>query len=326
MAYNSKAKLKVLYLWKILQEETDEQHGLSMPQIIEKLAEYGVPAERKSIYDDVKALREFGVDVQTFQRNRIEYAIKRRDFKLDELMLMVDAIQSCRSITEHQAKMLVINVKQLANNHEQALLDRFIHVEGRIKQKSDSVLSTVDAVHEAIRLRCKMKFGYRKTGADGKQHESPDGGHVVTPVAVSYEDGFYYLTAWSEEHAALRQYRLDRMVRVQVLEGQPATRNKEITHYRYDDSRAMMFGRFAGKEITATLAADIDKVEIITDRFGDAAEFIKAHDDEARAHVKVCKSEQFFGWVASMGKRVRIVAPKSLVTEYKDYLRYLLED
>ncbi len=99
MACNGKAKVKILYLLKILQEETDVAHGLTMAQIIERLAEYGVSAERKSIYDDIKALREFDIDVKTYQRNPVEYAIERRDFTIDELMLMVDAIQSCRAIT-----------------------------------------------------------------------------------------------------------------------------------------------------------------------------------------------------------------------------------
>ena len=140
MAYNSKAKLKVLYLWKILQEETDAEHGLSMTQILERLASYGISAERKSIYDDIKTLRDFDIDIKTYQRNPVEYAIERRDFTLEELMLMVDAVQSCRAITERQARMLITNIKQLATNREQALLDRRIHVEGRIKSKSESVL------------------------------------------------------------------------------------------------------------------------------------------------------------------------------------------
>lgn len=326
MTYNSRAKVKVLYLWKILQEETDAKHGLTMSQIIERLAEYDVPAERKSIYDDVKALREFGIDVKTYQRNPVEYAIERRDFTLDELMLMVDAIQSCRSITESQAKMLVINIKQLANNREQALLDRRIHVQGRIKSKSESVLPAVDTAHEAIRLRCKMEFSYRKIGVDGKPYETREGKkHLVTPISVSYEDGFYYLAAWNEAHDNITQYRFDRMARVRVLKDEPATRNSEISHYCYDDS-AVMFGRFNGEEVTATLAADAEKVEIITDRFGKAARFLDSNGAEARARVRVCKSEQFFGWVASMGKHVRIVAPQGLVEEYRSYLRYLLED
>lgn len=327
MAYNSKAKVKVLYLWQILQEETDAEHGLTMSQILDRLADYGVTAERKSIYDDVKSLRDFGIDVQTYQRNPVEYAIERRDFSLDELMLLVDAVQSCRSITEKQAKMLVMKIKQLANNREQKLLDRRIHVEGRIKSKSESVFDTVDAVHEALRKRCKLAFSYRKMGVDGKPHETREGrGHVVTPIAVSYEDGFYYLSAWNEDHDNVTQYRLDRMVRVRVLEDERATSNEEVSHWRYDGDKAVMFGRFAGKEVVATLEADADKVEIITDRFGAAATFMKPVKGQARARVKVCASEQFFGWVASMGKRVRIVGPKSLVEDYRAYLQSLLED
>ena len=129
MAYNSKAKLKVLYLWKILQEETDAEEAASSKE---------QPAERKSIYDDIRTLRDFDIDIRTYQRNPVEYAIERRDFTLEELMLMVDAVQSCRAITERQARMLITNIKQLATNREQALLDRRIHVEGRIKSKSES--------------------------------------------------------------------------------------------------------------------------------------------------------------------------------------------
>lgn len=327
MTYNSKAKLKVLYLRQILEQKTDAEHGLTMPQIIEELAAYDVQAERKSIYDDIKALQEFGVDVEKRQRNPVEYAIERRGFTLDELMLMVDAIQSCRSITESQAKKLVTNIKQLASNYEQDALDRRIHVQGRIKSKNESVFPSIDVVHKALRLRCKMEFSYRRMGTDGKLYETRDGKkHLVTPVSISYEDGFYYLAAWNEKHGDIAQYRFDRMARVHALEDLPATRNEAIASYRREAPKAVMFGRFGGQEVTATLEADAGKVDILVDRFGSAATFLKGDASYARARVKVYKSEQFFGWVASMGKHVRIVKPDSLVEEYKEYLRRLLED
>ena len=182
----------------------------------------------------------------------MEYAIRRRDFTLEELMLMVDAVQSCRAITERQARMLITNIKQLATNREQALLDRRIHVEGRIKSKSESVLSTVDAIHEALRLRCKVAFAYRKIGADGKPHETREGKrHEVTPVAISYDDGFYYLTAWNDHHANLTEYRLDRMAKVSVERDMPATRNEETANYAFDQGKAVMFGRFNGERSPA---------------------------------------------------------------------------
>lgn len=328
MTYNRNAKIKVLYLLKILQEETDAEHGLTMSQILERLAEYGISAERKSIYADINALREFDVDIRTYQRNPVEYGIERRDFTLEELMLMVDAIQSCRSITDRQAHMLITNVKQLANNHEQAILDRRIHVEGRINSKSESVLHAVDALHEALRYRCKVEFSYRRMGADGKLHETREGKkHVVTPVTITYDDGFYYLTAWNDHHENMTEYRLDRMARLQVLRDTPATRNDAIATFRCDENKAVRFGRFSGEEVTATLAASEPcNAEIIVDRFGKAATFLPAEQGEVRARVKVCKSHQFFGWVAGMNKAVTIVAPQSLVEEYQDYLRFLLED
>lgn len=330
MAYNSKAKVKVLFLLKILQEETDAEHGLTMAQIIERLAEYGISAERKSIYADIKALREFDVDVRTYQRNPVEYGIERRDFSLPELMLLVDAVQSCRTITEQQARMLTTNIKQLANNREQMLLDRQIHVHGRIGSGSESVLGLVDKVHDAIRLRCRMEFAYRRIGADGRPFETRDGKtHDVTPIAVSYDEGFYYLTAWNERHESIAEYRLDRMTRVRLLNEAPATRNSEIAaaKTRQEDD-AVAFGRFKqeGTKRTVTLIAHAGKAGVIADRFGKKARFLPPEGDMARARVNVYVSEQFFGWVAGMGKAVRIESPESVVEEYRAFLRNLLKD
>lgn len=63
MARGKNQKLKLLYLAKIMQEETDEQHRLTMPQLIERLDAYGIEAQRKSIYDDLDALNDFGIEI-----------------------------------------------------------------------------------------------------------------------------------------------------------------------------------------------------------------------------------------------------------------------
>ena len=326
MTYNNKAKLKTLYVKQMLEEETDAEHGLSMRQIIERLEHLGVKAERKSIYRDIEVLMEFGCDIRTFQRNPVEYAIVRRDFRLDELMLMVDAVQSSRALTIRQANALVTNIKMLASDHQRALLDRRIHVPGRIRTKSQSVFANVDAIHEALRLRRKVEFAYYRRDVDGERYATRDGRpHVVTPVEVAYADGFYYLTAWDDDHGNMVEYRLDRMGKARVSDS-GATRNAEIDHYVYDEGKYEYFGRFGGDEVTASLDVRADKVEIVMDRFGEAAQLSKLDDQTARAYVKICKSEQFFGWVAGMGNTVKIAGPKSLVEEYKNYLRGLLEE
>lgn len=327
MSYNGKSKVKVLYLLKILREETNAEHGLTMPQIIQKLAEHGVSAERKSIYADLDALREFGVDVRRYPTSPVEYGIVPDEFSLEELMVMVDAVQSCRAITQRQADSLVRSIKQLTNKEDRKVLDRCIHVEGRIKSKSDSVLSTIDKIHDAIRSRSSVALVYKRaSSAGGAQAPSRGKKHKVTPIEVAYDDGFYYLTAWDEESEDIREFRLDRIHG--MIAGEPGTgaANDRIRGYGRNRSDAVMFGRFGGEEIEATLAFAPDKVEIVTDRFGAAATLLSCGDTgEGRARVRVCKSTQFFGWVAGMDKVVRIVGPQRLVDEYRDYLWSLLE-
>ena len=327
MAQPGKAKAKILYLLKILQEETDAEHGLSMSQLIGRLAEYGVSAERKSIYADIKVLRAFDIDVKTYQRNPVEYAIDKHGFTLNELMLLVDAVQSCRAVTDKQAQSLITNIKTLASNAERAKLDRLIHVVGRIGSNSESVLGAVDLIHEAMRNSCKIGFSYSKRGPDGKRLVSDeDGKHIVTPLSITYDDGFYYLTAWNEEIEDIREYRLDRMTLLCNLEEEPATKNDRIRKHRNECGNATAFGRFIGNEAIVTLAVAEDKAEIIFDRFGKNTTFSPVENGEAKAHVKVCVSDQFFGWVAGMNKQVRIVGPSKIVKQYRAYLENLLED
>ncbi len=324
MSYNSKAKLKILFIRRILEEETDADHGLSMKQLIERLAEVGISAERKGIYRDIEILREFGVDIRTYQRNPVEYAIERRDFSLSELMLLIDVVESCKALTKRQARSLTTNLKLMASDHQRALLDRRIHVAGRIKSKAEGVFETIDLIHRAMHEKRKVEFRYCHIGADGRLRVSRDGlPYTVTPVAVTYDGGFYYLTAWDDEFDGFREFRIDRMQHLVVSEDKAARRH-EISHYAYKGNEHEYFGRFDGERVTVTLCIDGDKVEIILDRFGDAAEIISQKDGTAKAVVKVRKSPQFFGWVAGMANAVRIDAPKRLKEEYCEYLRGLI--
>ncbi len=261
MANNSKSKLKLLYLKRILEEETDEEHGLTMTQLIDRLHAYEIPAERKGVYRDIETLRDFGIEIKTYQRNPVQYAIIRRDFTLSELMLLVDAVESCKFLTQWQSRSLTTNLKLLASDHERALLDRRIHVPGRITSKKDGVFERIDILHDAMRQHKKVEFMYYKYNLKGERTATHDGRpHEVTPVGITYWDGFYYLTAWNNEHENMTEFRIDRMEKLGVSQ-KPATRNEEITHHTFDGDEHKSFGRFGGEPVTATLLVDGDKVE-----------------------------------------------------------------
>ncbi len=324
MANNGKSKLKILYVLQILQNETDTEHGLSLRQIMERLKEFGIDSERKGIYRDIETLREFGVDIQTYQRNPVQYAIAKRDFSLNELMLLVDAVESCRFLTKKQVKTLTNNIKHLTSEPQRALLNRQIHVENRVTSKNDNVFNYIDMIHDALHRKLKIEFLYYKTGVDGECYPTNDGNtYIVTPVSIAFDNGYYYLSAWSDEHEKICEYRIDRMGKLK-LTSERATKNQAISNYEATSQYAM-FGHFGGDCITTTLLVDSDKVDIIRDRFGNAAEISRKNATTAKAAVKVCKSEQFFGWIAGLGGCVRIATPKSLKTEYAKYLKSLIK-
>lgn len=62
MARAANQKLKILYILKLL-EKSDETHAVTMRAILEELAAHGIQAERKRIYDDLDALRNFGYPI-----------------------------------------------------------------------------------------------------------------------------------------------------------------------------------------------------------------------------------------------------------------------
>lgn len=316
-------KLKLLALQRMLVEETDAEHGLTMAQIIERLAEQGIAAERKGIYRDIKTLQDFGVDVVKLPRRPVQYAVAR-DFSLSELTLLVDAVASCKSLTSRQTDVLIGNIKSLASDSEQDRLERRIHVARRVASEDGRVFAAVDAVHRAMAQRRCVVFRYLRYGADGERHADRGGAEIeATPLAVSYDEGFYYLTAWDEQRGRIAEFRLDRADGLRVSE-RPATRNDETAAYAFDEDAAWeYFGRFDGPARIVTLRVRGDRVEIVRDRFGDRAR-ITPDGEDALAVARVRVSPQFFGWVAGLDGVVTIEAPAGLVEEYRAYLRKLL--
>ncbi len=325
MAGNAKGKLRTLYIMQMLQDETDDDHGLSMSGIISRLADLGMTVDRKTVYTDLDTLREFGMSIGTVQRNPVEYYLERREFSLDELMLMVDAVQSCPFITQRQAERLARNIRRLATDSQREKLERRIHVDARVRGRNDSMLANVDKIHDAMHNKKKISFTYWKIGLDGQMHAEHGGeAYVVSPMRISFSNSRYYLTAWSDKHNEVREYRIDRMQGLRMLD-EKAHRNNEMAEHEYRVRDSQYFGRFDGPVTNVTLNVDKELMPAVIDRFGKDVPVTQRDADTADVRVSVRVSPQFFGWIAGMDGLVTIAKPSKLVEEYHDYLRKLLD-
>ncbi len=325
MALSSAQKLKILHLMDILKAETDPEHGLTMPQLIERLAARGIDAERKGLYRDIETLREFGMDIQQLKRQPVQYALAERDFELPQLMLLVDAVQSSRFLSDGASNALVKSVRQLASLKERKALNKQVHVHGRPKRQDWSDFVSVDMLQEAIARKSKVSFCYYKYNAS-KERVARRGGaaHVVTPINLTYSDGSYYLVAYSASDAEIRNYRVDRMGRI-VITGERVDRNEAIASYDLDEAARTAFSMYDGERVVAAIKVNADLMNVVVDRFGRDVDAVPSNDGlSATVTVAIRESPVFYGWFAALGDSAEILRPKSLRDNYVGWLEGIL--
>lgn len=323
MARKANQKLKILYLRQMLLEETDDYHGLTMAQIIAKLAEHGVPAERKAIYRDLDSLRDFGMEIikrSNVETGITEYAVGKREFEFPELMLLADAVQSSRFLTERKSVSLVNHIGKLTSRYQAELLAGRVHVEGRIKMQNESIYYNVNDIQQAIMRGRKITFRYLAYDVDKQVVMRKDGKvYHENPLRLVYRDDFYYLVTYNDDHESFLKYRVDRMRNIKVT-AEHVTRNHRIATFDVDEYVAQSFSMYNGESKAVELLVDEDLAGTMIDRFGKDVQMQRADDGKAKVFVTVMVSPTFFGWLAQFGTKARIVSPGDVVQGYRDYL------
>ena len=326
MPKGTKQKLKLLYLVKYLLEHTDENHKATMPEIIAYLEANDITAERKSIYADIESLRDIGVEVQGEKQGRgFGYYISDRDFEVAELKLLVDAIQSSKFITEKKSADLIKKLGSLVSIHEAKQLKRQVYVSGRAKTLNESIFYNIDTIHNATTANQKIKFQYFQWNTKKEMELRKNGQfYEVSPWALVWEDENYYLVAFDQSRKEIRHYRVDKMLKISCLdekrEGKECFEKFNLAEYTKKN-----FGMFAGEEEMVKLEVKKDMIGVIIDRFGNDIMIIPAKEDAVRVNVKVAVSNQFFGWVFGLGKKVKILGPDDVVEKMKQQVEELKE-
>mgnify|MGYP000783812571 FL=1 len=212
-------KLKIMYLMKILLEETDEDHDLTLNEIVEKLKAYNVTAERKSLYSDIENLRTYGLDIIGMQYGKTyHYKVASRQFQLVELKLLVDAVQSSRFITEKKSDELIAKLESYASKYEAKKLARQVNVNGRVKTMNERIYYSVDKIHEALNEESQIKFQYFTWTADKKMELKHGGAYYsVSPWALCWDDEKYYLVGYDNREYKIKHFRVDKMADVSVV-------------------------------------------------------------------------------------------------------------
>ena len=319
-------KLKLLYILKLLEEEGCENAPVTTNRIIQYLEANGISAERKSIYDDVEKLRDFGIDVlQNSSRLGGGYYLGQREFELAELKLLVDAVQASRFITTKKSRELIAKLEAKAGKWDAGKLRRQVHVIGRVKTENESIYYSIDNVHRAIQENKKIAFRYMDWNLKMEMVPRTEEERVISPWALVWQNENYYLIAFDSEAGSIKHFRVDKMGKVRVLEEQ---RDGEKQFLKIDLAAYsnQTFGMYGGKEELITMNFPNSLIGVVIDRFGKDISIRDLKDGTFRVRTKLSVSPQFFGWLAGIGKDAKIVSPEHVREQYLEHLKKILEN
>ena len=327
MPKGSSQKLKLSYLCKIMQQKTDDEHSLTLQQIMHELEEEGISAERKSLYDDFNVMTDkLGIEIIKEQIGReTYYHVGSREFELAEVKLLIEAIQSSKFITKNKSTELIKKMKSFVSEYPAKQLQRQIYVNDRIKNMNESIYYTVDTLHTAIAENKQIEFQYCIWSVDKKLIPKKDGElYKVSPWFLAMEDENYYLVAYDSEAGKIKHYRVDKMLKINMTEdkreGSDLFKNFDMGEYALEN-----FSMFHGTKRRVHIEFPNDKVGIFIDRFGKDVTVRPAEDGRSFVAVDVAVSAQFYGWIFGLGKDVKITGPDDVVDDYKKYLKELIE-
>lgn len=328
MSRGTNQKFKFTYLMKIMLEKTDDEHSLTMPQIMEELEKYDVTAERKSIYTDFQDMTEkFGVEIIKEQIGReTYYHVGARGFELAEVKLLIDAIQSSKFITQTKSRELITKIKSFVSEHQAKQLQRQVYINDRVKTMNESVYYNVDDIHTAINQNKKIRFKYFKWDINTKLVPRHNGDwFIVSPWALTWDDENYYMVAFDDLDSKIKHYRVDKMMHISIEEekrsGRDVFRNFDMAEY----SKAT-FGMYQGQKAKVKIQFANYMCGVFIDRFGKDISFRPIDDEHSELHVDVNVSPQFFGWIFSLGKDVKVTGPSEVVERMKVLAREFLEN
>ena len=328
MSRGTNQKFKFTYLMKIMLEKTDDEHSLTMPQIMEELEKYDVTAERKSIYTDFQDMTEkFGVEIIKEQIGReTYYHVGAREFELAEVKLLIDAIQSSKFITQTKSRELITKIKSFVSEHQAKQLQRQVYINDRVKTMNESVYYNVDDIHTAINQNKKIRFKYFKWDINTKLVPRHNGDwFIVSPWALTWDDENYYMVAFDDLDSKIKHYRVDKMMHISIEEekrsGRDMFRNFDMAEY----SKAT-FGMYQGQKAKVKIQFANYMCGVFIDRFGKDIFFRPIDDEHSEFHVDVNVSPQFFGWIFSLGKDVKVTGPSEVVERMKVLAREFLEN
>lgn len=321
MPKSDNQKLKILYIWDYLQKSSHPDKPVRAGELIQMLDSHGIACDRKTVYSDIAALQDFGIDILCQPGRNGGYYIASQNFELPELKLLIDAVQSSRFLTERKSRALIEKLCTLCSTQDAKLMQRDVYVSGRVKSMNETIYYEVDAIQEAIAQNKQITFRYFDWGLNGTRvyRDKP---YTASPYGLCQDNENCYLLALSPRHG-ITSYRVDRMNSITLTEEArvpcPELTGRNLTRYA-----GRMFQMFSGDTVSVKLRFRRELANVVIDRFGKDTMLIPDGNDWFVFTVDVAVSPLFLSWVMGFGSKAKILYPQSVAEQCRQLCREIL--
>lgn len=321
----NRTKLRILYLYQHLVQNTDAENTLSTAELMRILKEkYSVTVSRNTISDDLAMLHDCGLHIEHYESTQNKYYYDGHIYELPELKILVDAISSSKFITQRKSDELIAKLLTLTNSQNAAKLRRHIYVAGRAKSDNENGYYIVDAINTAIDTKRKISFYYTDFDMAKQRYISNDGKpYTVSPYTLIWDGDYYYMRGFCDERQEMRNFRLDRIAEQPKILNQIAVMPPD--DYNPADYSKHVFQMYDTDEpITVQLLCHVSVMKYLIDNFGRDFETEAVDNEYFKANVNVCTSTTFYRWIFGFNGKIRIVGPQPVLDSYKEMLAYAL--
>lgn len=319
------SKIKLLKIWEILKQESDENRPMTTGQIIERLSDSGITCDRRTLYADIATLNSFGYEVVTQKgQHSNSYYIVDRSFDVPELRILIDAVQAASFISPKKTEELTNKIAALGGSYCADILKKNIVEFNITKHNNEHIYYSVNGIENAILSGKKIKFQYFDLNEKQERKFRKSGEkYLVNPVTMVFSNDNYYLIGYHDNHDGVSIYRIDRMLNVSVSEQEinKSIQPKGLSVAKY---RKQSFSMYGGETETVKFEADKDLLNVIYDKFGEDTQISLLNDGKITFTADVQISPIFLGWCCSFGERLIMVSPDNVVKQFTDYINKIL--
>lgn len=307
--------LRMMYVKEIIFEHTDETHFITASEIIDMLKNgYGITTTRKTLYSDIDTLIESGFDIECVRGRQNKYHVLSREFELAELRLLIDTIQSMKSISNAKTNSLINKISRLAGPSADILLECTISG-SCIKTDNNQVYYIIDKICDAIAKNKQIAFRYYECLSDNKKNLLNYGEEYhVSPYQLVCNTNYYYLIGYSSKHEKITTFRVDRISGIpSIINRQSIPAPQDLNTKKHSWDTIHLKGE---EESEITLSFEKSVMNAMVDRFGQNMNITSIGQESCVAKVFVPINNIFFAWIFGFEGKVKILAPNNIKDRY----------